>query len=77
MWAFACESGKKIESLGCQLYVLKDEKGVTVEDCISTALSGNDVYASTLVNGEGDSFLEKMRGHVIYFSIIFFIGVQY
>jgi hypothetical protein len=44
---------KDFESLGCQLYFLKDEKGETVEDCISAALGGNDVYARTLVNGEG------------------------
>lgn len=44
---------KDFESLGCQLYFLKDEKGETVEDCISAALGGNDVYAITLVNGEG------------------------
>ncbi len=44
---------KDFESLGCQLYFLKDENGETVEDCISAALGGNDVYARTLVNGEG------------------------
>jgi hypothetical protein len=44
---------KDFESLGCQLYFLKDEKGETVEDCISAALGGNDVYARALVNGEG------------------------
>jgi hypothetical protein len=44
---------KDFESLGCQLYFLKDEKGETVEDCISVALGGNDVYARALVNGEG------------------------
>ena len=44
---------KDFESLGCQLYFLKDKKGETVEDCISAALGGNDVYARTLVNGEG------------------------
>jgi hypothetical protein len=45
---------KDFESLGCQLYFLKDEKGEIVEDCISAALGGNDVYARTLVNGEGE-----------------------
>jgi hypothetical protein len=44
---------KDFESLGCQLYFLKDEKGQTVEDCISAALGGNDVYSRALVNGEG------------------------
>jgi hypothetical protein len=44
---------KDFESLGCRLYFLKDEKGEIVEDCISAALGGNDVYARSLVNGEG------------------------
>jgi hypothetical protein len=44
---------KDFESLDCQLYFLKDEKGEIVEDCISAALGGNDVYARTLVNSEG------------------------
>ncbi|MDO8725619.1 MAG: DUF1638 domain-containing protein [Candidatus Methanoperedens sp.] len=44
---------KDFESLDCQLYFLKDEKGEIVEDCISAALGGNDVYARTLFNGEG------------------------
>ena len=43
---------KDFQTLGCQLYFLKDEKGETVEDCISAALGGNDVYARALVNGE-------------------------
>jgi len=45
---------KDFENLGCQLYFLKDEKGETVEDCISAALGGNDVYARALVNGDGE-----------------------
>jgi len=44
---------KDFENLGCQLYFLKDEKGEIVEDCISAALGGNDVYGRALVNGEG------------------------
>ncbi len=44
---------KDFESLGCQLYFLKDEKGETVEDCISAALGGNDVYVRALANCEG------------------------
>ncbi|MCX9085624.1 MAG: DUF1638 domain-containing protein [Candidatus Methanoperedens sp.] len=43
---------KDFESLGIQLFFLKDDKGETVEDCISAALGGNDVYARTMVNGE-------------------------
>ncbi|MCX9083533.1 MAG: DUF1638 domain-containing protein [Candidatus Methanoperedens sp.] len=45
---------KDFEDLGCQLYFLKDENGQTVEDCISVALGGNDAYARTLVNGQGE-----------------------
>ena len=44
---------KDFQNLGCQLYFLKDEKGETVEDCISAALGGNDVYSRALVNSEG------------------------
>jgi len=44
---------KDFESLDCQLYFLKDEKGEIVEDCICAALGGNDVYSRTLVNSEG------------------------
>ena len=44
---------KDFENLGCQLYFLKDEKSEIVEDCISAALGGNDVYARALVNGKG------------------------
>jgi hypothetical protein len=51
---------KDFESLDCQLYFLKDEKGEIVEDCISAALGGNDVYARTLVNGEGTFYLTPM-----------------
>lgn len=46
---------KDFQTLGCQLYFLKDENGEIVEDCISAALGGNDVYARALVNGEGAS----------------------
>jgi hypothetical protein len=41
-----------LEKDGCQLYFLKDEKGETVEDCISASLGGNDAYVRTLVNCE-------------------------
>jgi hypothetical protein len=48
---------KDFENLGCQLYFMKDENGEIVEDCISAALGGNDVYARSLVNGEGTFYL--------------------
>jgi hypothetical protein len=53
---------KDFENLGCQLYFLKDEKGEIVEDCISAALGGNDVYARALVNGKkaGTFYLTPM-----------------
>ena len=51
---------KDFQNLGCQLSFLKDEKGEIVEDCISAALGGNDVYARSLVNGEGTFYLTPM-----------------
>jgi hypothetical protein len=53
---------KDFETLGCQLYFLKDENGEIVEDCISAALGGNDVYARALVNvkGAGTFYLTPM-----------------
>jgi len=44
---------KDFDDLECRLFFLKDEKGETVEDCISIALGGNDAYVRTLVNSEG------------------------
>jgi len=51
---------KDFESLGCQLYFLKDEKGETVEDCISAALGGNDVYARVNGKNAGTFYLTPM-----------------
>ena len=51
---------KDFESLSCQIYFLKDEKGETVEDCISAALGGNDVYARTLRESGGSFYLTPM-----------------
>lgn len=53
---------KAFEALECPLYFLKDDKGEIVEDCISAALGGNDVYARTLVNcgGAGTFYLTPM-----------------
>jgi hypothetical protein len=70
---------KDFQNLGCQLYFLKDEKGEIVEDCISAALGGNDVYARTLANGEGagtfyltpmwaSNWEEKSKDNVIFSS---------
>ncbi len=70
---------KDFENLGCQLYFLKDEKGEIVEDCISVALGGNDVYARALVNGESEgtfyltpmwasNWEEKPNGNAIFSS---------
>lgn len=51
---------KDFESLGCQLYFLKDDKGEIVEDCISVALGGNDAYARAIGEGEGAFYLTPM-----------------
>ncbi|MBU4221906.1 MAG: DUF1638 domain-containing protein [Euryarchaeota archaeon] len=51
---------KDFEALECPLYFLKDDKGEIVEDCISTVLGGNDVYARTLANGTGTFYLTPM-----------------
>ena len=51
---------KDFKSLGCQLYFLKDEKGEIVEDCISAALGGNDVYGRTLCDSGGSFYLTPM-----------------
>ena len=45
---------KDFEGLGCPLFFLKDDNGEIVEDCISVALGGNDIYAKTL-KSEGDA----------------------
>ena len=45
---------KDFEGLGCHLYFLKDDKGDIVEDCISTALGGNDAYAKAMADSEGE-----------------------
>ncbi|PWB54840.1 MAG: hypothetical protein C3F06_03450 [Candidatus Methanoperedenaceae archaeon] len=50
------------EFKGCTFYFLKDNRGETVEDCISVALGGNDEYARTLMNCKdvGTIFLTPM-----------------
>ncbi|HEY9206427.1 MAG TPA: DUF1638 domain-containing protein [Candidatus Methanoperedens sp.] len=45
---------KDFQDLECQLCYLKDDNGEIVEDCISVALGGNDVYARAMVNSEGE-----------------------
>ena len=39
--------------LDCPLYFLRDKKGEIVDDCISTALGGNDAYAEAMLSGNG------------------------
>ncbi len=53
---------KDFEDLNCQFFFLKDDKGEIVEDCISVALGGNDVYASTIAGckDEGTFYLTPM-----------------
>ncbi len=51
---------KDFEGLRCQLYFLKDDKGGIIEDCISTALGGNDAYVRVMGEGEGTFYLTPM-----------------
>lgn len=39
--------------LDCPLYFLKDERGETVEDCISLAFGGNEAYAEAMLSCQG------------------------
>ena len=41
------------ENLGCSLYFLKDGNEDIVDDCISVALGGNDIYAEVMQSGNG------------------------
>jgi hypothetical protein len=52
----------EFKDLECTFYFLKDNKGETMEDCISVALGGNDAYAKTLTNCKdvGTIFLTPM-----------------
>jgi hypothetical protein len=52
----------EFKDMGCTFYFLKDNKGETVEDCISVVLGGNDAYARTLINCKdvGTIFLTPM-----------------
>ena len=42
-----------LKNLDCSLYFLKDENGDIVDDCISVALGGNDIYAEVMQSGNG------------------------
>jgi hypothetical protein len=42
-----------LKNIDCSLYFLKDENGDIVDDCISVALGGNDIYAEVMQSGNG------------------------
>ena len=48
--------------LKCPLFFLKDKNGEIVEDCVSLALGGNEVYARTMTGfrGKGTMYLTPM-----------------
>lgn len=49
--------GDDFKNLGCSLYFLKDGNEDIVDDCISVALGGNDVYAEVMQSGNGIGML--------------------
>jgi len=49
-------SGKmqaELQQLGCPVYFLRDEGRNIVDDCISVALGGNEIYTKTMLSGNG------------------------
>jgi hypothetical protein len=42
-----------LADLECSLFFLKDKNGETIEDCISLALGGNEVYARAMAEFQG------------------------
>ncbi|AKB28032.1 hypothetical protein MSSIT_1313 [Methanosarcina siciliae T4/M] len=56
------ELEKDFIDLGCPLFFLKDKAGEIVEDCISTALGGNEAYARAMLacRGKGTIYLTPM-----------------
>ncbi|MBP2030346.1 hypothetical protein J2755_001280 [Methanohalophilus levihalophilus] len=60
--AYSYESKTKLKSLDCPVYFLKDNNSEVVEDCISTALGGNDAYtkADKLGKGKGVFYVTPM-----------------
>lgn len=58
--AYSYESKTKLKSLDSPVYFLKDNNSEVVEDCISTALGGNDAYKKTEQPGKGAFYVTPM-----------------
>ncbi len=58
--AYSNESRTRLESLDRPVYFLKDNNSEVVEDCISTALGGNDAYTKTGQPGKGAFYVTPM-----------------
>jgi len=43
----------KLQQLGCPIYFLRDDGRNIVDDCISVALGGNEIYTKTMLSGNG------------------------
>lgn len=43
----------ELQQLGCPIYFLRDEGRNIVDDCISVALGGNEIYTKTMLSGNG------------------------
>jgi hypothetical protein len=43
----------ELQQLGCPIYFLRDDGRNIVDDCISVALGGNEIYTKTMLSGNG------------------------
>jgi len=43
----------ELQQLGCPVYFLRDDGRNIVDDCISVALGGNEIYTKTMLSGNG------------------------
>ncbi|WP_158024156.1 DUF1638 domain-containing protein [Methanosarcina horonobensis] len=43
----------ELQQLDCPIYFLRDEERNIVDDCISVALGGNEIYTKTMLSGNG------------------------
>jgi hypothetical protein len=61
-WHVLGELEKDFTDLACPLFFLKDKAGEIIEDCISTALGGNEAYARAMLasRGKGTIYLTPM-----------------
>jgi hypothetical protein len=44
----------ELQQLNCPIYFLKDDGRNIVDDCISLALGGNEIYTKTMLSGNGN-----------------------